>query len=95
MAVYEPLDFNQPSNKLSEVAEKIRKQQLAKNDYSENNQFGATNQDAMSDGDEKGRGTGNFLDTSRGGTSIDNTERKREMAINFYQADKPYQVPGT
>ena len=95
MPVFEPLDFNQPKNKLTQVAEQIRIQQLARNDYSFENQFGATNPDAISDGDERGKGTGTFLDTSKGGNSVDNQERKKETAINFYQPDKPYQVPGT
>lgn len=95
MPVFEPLDFNQPQNKLTEVAEQIRKQQLARNDYNFNNQFGATNPDAIADGDLQGKGTGTFLDTSKGGNSIDNIERNRETAINFYQPGKPYQVPGT
>lgn len=95
MAVYEPLDFSQPSNKLTEVAEQIRKQQIARNDYQLGNQYGAANADAISDGDEKGKGTGVFLDTSRGGNSLDMLERKNEIKINQYQAGKPYQVPGT
>jgi hypothetical protein len=95
MAVYEPLDFNQPQNKLTEVADAIRKQQFARNDYKLGKQYGATSPDAMSDGDEKGKGTGVFLDTLRGGSSLDAAERKNEIKINQYQFDKPYQVPGT
>jgi hypothetical protein len=49
----------------------------------------------MSDGDLQGKGTGVFLDTLRGGNSLDMAERKSEIKINQYQADKPYQVPGT
>jgi hypothetical protein len=95
MAVYEPLDFNQPKNKLTEVAEQIRKQQIARNDYQLGNQYGASSPDAQSDGDLQGKGTGVFLDTSRGGNSVDMAERKNEIKINQYQFDKPYQVPGT
>jgi hypothetical protein len=95
MAVYEPLDFNQPQNKLTEVAETIRKQQLARNDYQLGKQYGASSPDATSDGDLKGKGTGVFLDTLRGGNSLDMAERKNEIKINQYQFDKPYQVPGT
>jgi hypothetical protein len=85
MAVYEPLDFAQPQNKLTEVAEQIRKQQIARNDYQLDKQYGTSSPDAMSDGDLQGKGTGVFLDTLR----------KSEIKINQYQADKPYQVPGT
>jgi len=93
MATYEPLDFAQPQNKLTEVAEQIRKQQLARNDYSLENQFGATNPDAISDGDNIGKGTGTFLDTSAGGDSTDITERNNNIKINPYSFDKPYQNP--
>jgi hypothetical protein len=95
MAVYEPLDFAQPQNKLTEVAEQIRKQQIARNDYQLDKQYGAASPDAMSDGDLQGKGTGVFLDTLRGGNSLDMAERKNEIKINQYQANKPYQVPGT
>lgn len=95
MATYEPLDFSQPQNKLTEVAEQIRKQQIARNDYQLAKQYGSTSPDAISDGDDKGKGTGVFLDTSRGGSSVDIIERKNEIKINQYQADKPYTVPGT
>jgi len=93
MATFEPLDFNQPQNKLTEVAEQIRKQQLARNDYSLQNQFGSTNPDAISDGDIFGKGTGTFLDTSAGGNSVDVTERINNIKINPYSFDKPYQNP--
>lgn len=93
MATFEPLDFNQPQNKLTEVAEQIRKQQLARNDYSLQNQFGSTNPDAMSDGDDFGKGTGSFLDTSKGGSSVDILERNNNIKVNPYSFDKPYQNP--
>jgi hypothetical protein len=95
MPSYEPLDFNQPQNKLTEVAETIRKQQISRNDFNIENQFSATHPDAMSDGDDAGKGTGTFLDTSSGGSSIDIAERKNVIKINQYNFDKPYQVPGT
>lgn len=93
MAVYEPLDFSQPKNKLSEVAEQIRKQQFARNDYQLDKQYGSSSPDAISDGDLQGKGTGVFLDTSAGGNSVDIAERKNEIKINKFQADKPYQIP--
>jgi hypothetical protein len=95
MATYEPLDFNQPDNKLTQVAKDIRTAQLARNDYSLQNQFGSTNPDAISDGDKFGKGTGTFLDTSAGGSSTDIAERINNIKINPYSFDKPYQVPGT
>jgi hypothetical protein len=95
MAVFEPLDFNQPDNKLTQVAEQIRVSQLAKNDYSFENQFTSTSPDAISNGDIRGKGTGTFLDTSSGGNSVDIAERINNIKINQFSFDKPYQVPGT
>lgn len=93
MPQFESLDFTQPMNKLTEVAEQIRKQQLSRNDYSFDNQFGANNGDAMSDGDQYGKGTGTFLDTSAGGSSSDITERINGVKVNQYSQNKPYQNP--
>ena len=93
MATFEPLDFNQPDNKLTQVATQIRTQQLARNDYSLDNQFSASNPDAVSDGDAFGKGTGVFLDTVNGGSSVDVLERKNEIKINEYQPNKPYTTP--
>ena len=53
----------------------------------------ATNKDAISDGDEFGKGTGVFLDTANGGSSVDTIERISEIKINEYQKNKPYTTP--
>lgn len=94
MASLEPIDLNQPKNKLTEIAEAIRKQQITKNDYKfDGKTYSQTSPDALSDGDEIGRGTGIFLDTIGGGTSVDIAERKNEIKINKFQSDKPYTFP--
>ena len=93
MAVNEPLNFEQPSNELSQIAEQQRQKLIPKNDYKTVNQYSATNKDAISDGDEYGKGTGSFLDTSKGGSSVDTLERKNEIKINEFQIDKPYTTP--
>ena len=49
----------------------------------------------MSTGDVQGKGTGVYLDTSKGGNVIDIAERKNAIKVNQFQPDKPYQVPGT
>ncbi len=55
----------------------------------------ATSPDAMSTGDEQGRGTGNFLDiyNDNAGTKTDIAERKDDIKINRYNQYKPYYVP--
>jgi len=90
MPILEPLDFSQPNNLLSKYADQERKKLIPKNDYKTTNEYSSTNKDAMSDGDDKGRGTGVFLDTVNGGTKLDQLERKSETVINKYKADNPY-----
>jgi hypothetical protein len=90
MPTLEPLDFSQPNNLLSIYADQERKKLIPKNDYKTTNEYSSTNKDAMSDGDDKGRGTGVFLDTVNGGTKTDQLERKSEIVINKYKADNPY-----
>ena len=92
-----PLDFSQPANRLTTIADNERKKNLVKNDYKQQgNEYSSTNPDAMGDGDALGRGTGSFLDVYNGlaGTSVDITERKNEIKINKYQPNKPYKVEG-
>jgi hypothetical protein len=95
MPSLEPLVFSQPDNELSKIAESERKKLLPKNDYATNNQYSSVNPDALADGDEKGRGTGNFLDVYNQniGTRTDILERKNEIKVNEYQANKPYTTP--
>jgi hypothetical protein len=90
MPTLEPLDFSQPNNLLSKYADQERKKLIPKNDYKTTNEYSSTNKDAMSDGDDKGRGTGVFLDTVNGGTKTDQLERNSEIVINKYKADNPY-----
>ena len=95
MAQVEPLNFAQPDNELSRIAEAERKKLFPKNDYAMNNQYSSVNPNALSDGDEKGRGTGNFLDVYNQniGTRTDIVERKNEIKVNEYQVNKPYTTP--
>ena len=89
----ERLDFSQPANDLTAIADLQRKSLIVKNDYKTVNPYSAVNPDALSDGDESGKGTCIFLDTVNGGSSIDIVERKNEIKVNEYQPDKPYTTP--
>jgi hypothetical protein len=89
----ERIDFSQPANDLTAIADLQRKSLVVKNDYKTVNPYSAVNPDALSDGDESGKGTGIFLDTVNGGSSIDVVERKSEIKVNEYQPDKPYTTP--
>ena len=93
MATSERLDFSQPMNDLGMIGEEQSKKLIPKNDYKPTNSYSATNKDAISDGDEYGKGTGIFLDTANGGSSVDSFERINEIKINEYQKDKPYTTP--
>ena len=90
--IQEPLDFEQPKNKLTEYAEIERAKLIPKNDYNKSNQYSSVNKDALSDGDEKGKGTGVFLDifNQNAGAIQDVVERKKEIALNEYGPNKPY-----
>jgi hypothetical protein len=93
MAQTERLDFSQPMNDLGMIGEEQRNKLFPKNDYKQTNQYSATNPDALGDGDEFGKGTGVFLDTANGGSSVDVIERINEIKINEYQVEKPYTTP--
>jgi len=89
----ERLDFSQPANDLTAIADLQRKSLIVKNDYKTVNPYSSVNPDAISDGDESGKDTGIFLDTINGGSSIDIVERKSEIKVNEYQPNKPYTTP--
>lgn len=96
MPVTEPLNFEQPSNELSAIAEAERKKLLPKNDFIRtSNEYSTVNPDALADGDEQGKGTGTFLDVynQNAGAIQDILERKAEVVINEYQPNKPYTTP--
>ena len=95
MATLEPLSFSQPDNELSRIAQAERAKLFPKNDYYTNNQYSSVNPDALANGDEKGRGTGIFLDVynQNVGTRTDILERKTEIKVNEYQPNKPYTTP--
>ena len=95
MATIEPLSFDQPKNDLSSIADMERAKLFPKNDYNTSNQYSSVNPNALADGDEKGRGTGNFLDVYNQGAGAiqDIIERKAEVVINEFQPNKPYTTP--
>ena len=95
MAQLEPLNFEQPDNELSRIAEAERKKLFAKNDFKTSNSYSSVNPAALADGDEQGKGTGVFLDifNQNAGGIQDIVERKAEIVINKFQPNKPYTTP--
>lgn len=96
MAQVEPLNFEQPKNSLSAIADAERAKLFPRNDFNKSNLYSATNPDALADGDEQGKGTGGFLDVynQNAGAIQDIVERKSEIVVNKFQPNKPYTTPG-
>lgn len=89
------LDFYQPNNTLSSIADAERGKLFPKNDFSpKSEKYSSVHPDAVADGDEIGRGTGSYLDifNEDAGTSTDVFERKDDIKINKYNSSKPYTV---
>lgn len=96
MATIEPLNFEQPENDLSKIAEMQRALLFPKNDFKKTaNEYSSVNPDALADGDRDGKGTGNFLDVynQQAGAIQDIQERNAEIVINEYKPNSPYTTP--
>jgi hypothetical protein len=96
MAQIEPLNFEQPNNELSQIADLERKKLLTRNDFKKTaNEYSSVNKDALADGDSYGKGTGEFLDVynQSAGAIQDIIERKAEIVINEYKPNNPYTTP--
>jgi hypothetical protein len=93
------------ASKLEELGKQFRTDNIIKNTYQngEGNEYGAKHPNAKADGDNKGKGTGNFLDTYNGGSINDELGSSNEpgsgrianVAKNKYSAEKPYETPTT
>jgi len=96
MATTEPLNFEQPKNDLTAIAEAERAKLIPKNDYKQTAyEYSSVNPDAIADGDTQGKGTGGDLDVyNQGAGGIqDILERKAETVINEYKPTNPYTTP--
>lgn len=90
----EPIITEQTENNdLTKISQSERSKLLPKNDFQKNaNEYSSVNKDAIADGDDYGKGTGNFLDVynEAGGARIDIVERKNQIKINEYNSKKTY-----
>ena len=86
------LDFSQPDNNLSKIAEEQRKKLFPRNDFNPADQYSTVHPDAIANGDKIGRGTGGELDVynQAAGTSTDIAERKDDLKINKFSPNNPY-----
>ena len=88
------LDFSQPDNTLSKIAEEQRRKMFARNDFKEVNPYSSVNPAALADGDGKGRGTGGLdIYNQNAGTALDRFERKDDLKSNKFSEKNPYYVP--
>jgi predicted RNA-binding protein associated with RNAse of E/G family len=90
----EPIDLNQDiDNPLTKYADEQRNKLVPKNEYKKTAfEYSSKNKNALADGDDKGRGTGIFLDikNEKAGTSTDIMERKNGIKINKWKETNPY-----
>ena len=96
MANSDPLNFEQPKNNLSAIADAQRAILFPKNDYKKTaNEYSSVNPDALATGDAQGKGTGGDLDifNESAGAIQDILERKAEMVINQFKPTSPYTTP--
>ena len=80
------MDFSQPDNQLSKIAEEQRKKLFPRNDFKPTDPYSSVHPDALANGDKIGRGTGGELDVynQAAGTSTDIAERKEDLKINKF-----------
>lgn len=88
------LDLSQDvPNALTAIADQERAKLIPKNDYNAvGNEYSSVNKDAVADGDNKGRGTGAYLDVYNqgAGDKVDIAERQNEIKINKFNSQRPY-----
>jgi len=73
-------------SKLEDYSAGFRKTNVARNPYNTNDEYNAGNPDALSTGDEQGKGEVN----GQIGGATDIKERKKEIVKNKYNRDKEY-----
>jgi len=88
------LDFSQPENAMSSVADEQRRKLFARNDFNTADQYSSVHPDAIANGDKIGRGTGVELDiyNQNIGTSTYIAERKDDIKVNKYNQFNPYYI---
>lgn len=73
-------------SRLLENSEEFRKNQVAKNTYDKEDEFGISHPNALSDGDDKGKGESDGTIGSK--TDIEN--RRQMLTKNRFSYNKPY-----
>ena len=73
-------------SRLEEISEQYRKREVVRNDHDYNNEYSGTHPDALSDGDEKGKGEKN----GSIGSATDIKTREQQVVRNKYNNNNPY-----
>lgn len=73
-------------SRLEEISKEFREKQISRNNHNRNDEYSGTHPDALSDGDELGKGE---KDGSIG-SQTDIKERKIQKTRNKYDYNNPY-----
>ncbi len=73
-------------SRLETVSKEFRDKNLAKNSYSNNDDYGVSHPNAVSDGDNKGKGENN----GSVGSATDIEARSKSLTKNKFSPNKPY-----
>ena len=73
-------------SRLQEISKEYREREIKRNGYDLNDEYNVSHENALSDGDEKGKGEKNG--SIGGATDIE--RRQRAAATNKYNRERPY-----
>lgn len=82
-------DQNDTPSNLTRISEEFREREISRNAYQRNDEYVSTHENALSDGDEKGKG-----ESDRGsvGGRTDIQKREWSVAKNKYSNNNPYNI---
>lgn len=82
-------DQNDTPSNLTRISQEFRDREIARNTYSRTDEYVSTHPNAISDGDEKGKG-----ESDRGsvGGRTDITQRQLLLSKNRYSNNNPYNI---
>jgi len=73
-------------SKLEKSGAEFRKKEIARNEFDGNDEYSVSHPNAMSDGDEKGKGMNNC----QAGSLTDIKTRQKQIASNKYNSNREY-----
>jgi hypothetical protein len=82
-------DQNDTPSNLSRISQEFRDREIARNAYTRNDEYVSTHPNAISDGDERGKGEG---DRGSIGGRTDIQKRQQSIAKNKYSLNNPYNI---